>query len=203
MPRLSASPVVLASASAARAALLERAGLAVLREPAGIDESAIKAAFRGEGRDAGQCAAALAEAKALRVSARRPGALVIAGDQLLVRDERWFDKPASRAEAREHLLALRGRRHELVTAACVARDGALLWHIVERPFLFMREFSDAFLDAYLAALGDDVLSTVGAYRLEGPGAQLFARLEGDYFSVLGLPLLPLLEFLRGHGVVMP
>ena len=203
MPRLSALPVVLASASAARARLLEQTGIEVLREPAGIDESAIKGAFRGQGLDAGQCAAALAEAKAVRVSARRPGALVIGGDQLLVREERWFDKPASRTEAREHLLALRGRRHELVTAACVARDGAVVWRVVDRPFLFMRDFSEPFLDAYLAAVGDDVLSTVGAYRLEGAGAQLFARIEGDYFSVLGLPLLPLLEFLRSQGVVMP
>jgi len=195
-------PVVLASASAARAALLEQAGLEALREPAGIDEDAIKESFRREGSDAARCAATLAETKALCVSARRRGALVIGADQLLVAENRWFDKPASRAAAREDLLALRGRRHELVTAACVARDGAVLWSVVERPVLLMRNFSDAFLEAYVAALGDDVLSAVGAYHLEGPGVQLFAHIEGDYFSVLGLPLLPLLDFLRGPGAVM-
>ena len=146
---------------------------------------------------------ALAEAKAVRVAARRERALVIGADQMLVLGRRWFDKPAKPAEAREHLLALRGRRHELVTAVCVARDGTVLWRHLERPGLVMRDFSDAFLDAYLATVGDDVLTTVGAYRLEGRGVQLMARIEGDYFSILGLPLLPLLDFLRGRGAGPP
>jgi len=201
MPRLAAHPVVLASASTARAALLAAAGLDLCADPAGIDEDALKSRLRAEGAEAGQATLALAEAKALRVAARREGTLAIGADQMLVLGRRWFDKPKSVAEAREHLLALRGRRHELVTAVCVARADAVLWRHVERPSLVMREFSEAFLDAYLATLGDDVLTTVGAYRLEGPGVQLMARIEGDYFSILGLPLLALLDFLRSHGVV--
>ncbi len=197
MPRLSALPVVLASASTARAALLAEAGLDLRADPAGIDEHALKSMLRAEGAEAGQTALALAEAKALRVAARREHRLVIGADQMLVLGRRWFDKPGSLAEAREHLLALRGRRHELVTAVCVARDGTVLWRHLERPSLVMRDFSDAFLDAYLATVGDDALTTVGAYRLEGLGVQLMARIEGDYFSILGLPLLPLLDFLRG------
>lgn len=201
MPRLSALSVVLASASRARATLLAEAGLALRADPAGIDENALKSALRAKGAEAGRAALALAEAKALRVSVRHDGVLVIGADQMLVLDQRWFDKPESAAEAREHLLALRGQRHELVTAVCVARDGAVLWRQVERPSLVMRNFSDTFLDAYLATVGDDVLTTVGAYRLEGRGVQLMARIDGDYFSILGLPLLPLLDFLRGQGVV--
>jgi septum formation protein len=201
MSRLRALPIVLASASAARAALLAGAGLELQRDPADVDEEAIKSALRRDGVDAGRAAMALAEAKALRAASRRPGALVIGADQMLVLEERWFDKPRSEDDARAHLLALRGRRHELVTAACVARDAAVLWQRLERPSVFMRAFSDAFLEAYLAAVGDDVLTTVGGYRLEGLGAQLIARVEGEYFSVLGLPLLPLLEFLRTEGVV--
>lgn len=199
MPRLERLPVVLASASTARAALLAGAGLEPHADPAGLDEDALKTALRAEGIESRQAALALAEAKALRVSARHEGALVIGADQMLVLDQRWFDKPRSVAEAREHLRALRGRRHELVTAVCVARNGAVLWRQVERPSLVMRDFSDAFLEAYLATVGDDVLTTVGAYRLEGPGVQLMARIEGDYFSILGLPLLPLLAFLRERG----
>jgi nucleoside triphosphate pyrophosphatase len=201
MSFLAARPVVLASASAARAALLLQAGLDVMRDPANIDEAEVKTSFRRERLGAAGCAEALAEAKATSVSSRHRGAVVIGADQLLVCGERWFDKPSSLAQAREQLLALRGREHELVTAVCVLRDGAMAWQFVDRPRLVMRSFSDAFLEAYLAATGGDLLSSVGAYRLEGPGAQLFARIDGDYFSILGLPLLPLLDFLRAQGVL--
>lgn len=201
MSTLAAAPVVLASASAVRATLLEQAGIPVRRDPAGIDEDEVKASFRGEGRDAGSCATALAEAKAARVSQRHSGAMVIGADQMLVLGPRWFDKPRDLAEARAQLQALRGQRHELVTAVAVALNGAVIWRRVNCPALTMRGFSDAFLDAYLAAIGDDALNVVGAYRLEGLGIQLFDRIDGDYFSILGLPLLPLLDFLRGHGVV--
>jgi septum formation protein len=201
MSFLAARPVVLASASAARAALLLQAGLDVMRDPANIDEAEVKASFRRERLGAAGCAGALAEAKASSVSSRHRGAVVIGADQLLVCGERWFDKPSSLAQAREQLLVLRGREHELVTAVCVLRDGAMAWHFVDRPRLVMRSFSDAFLEAYLAATGGDLLSSVGAYRLEGPGAQLFARIDGDYFSILGLPLLPLLDFLRAQDVL--
>jgi len=203
MRALSRRAVVLASASAARARLLEQAGLEVVRDPAGIDEAAVKASFRQEGLDAASCAAALAEAKAVRVSARHAEALVIGADQILVRDERWLDKPRDKAEARAQLASLRGARHELVTAVAVAQNGAAIWREVDSAFLYMRSFSDEFLSAYLATAGDEVLASVGAYQLESLGAQLFARIEGDYFTILGLPLLPLLEFLRGHGVVPP
>jgi septum formation protein len=201
MSLLATRSVVLASASAARRALLTGAGLDVLRDPANIDEAVVKAAFRRERLGATNCAQALAEAKAKNVSPRHPGAVVIGADQLLVADERWFDKPSSLVEGRMQLLALRGREHALVTAACVVRDGAALWRFVDRPRLVMRSFSEAFLETYLAAAGDDLLSSVGAYRLEGPGAQLFASIDGDYFSILGLPLLPLLDFLRAQGVL--
>jgi nucleoside triphosphate pyrophosphatase len=201
MSALALQPIVLASASEIRAALLRRAGLELACAPAGVDESEIKESFRREGFDAGQCAAALAEAKARRISARQPDRLVVGADQMLVCAEGWLDKPADLAAAREQLLRLRGKRHELVTAACVVRNGAVLWQTVARSFLYMRPFSDAFLEAYLQALGDKALDSVGAYQLEGLGAQLFARIEGDYFAILGLPLLPLLDFLRGQGVV--
>jgi septum formation protein len=195
------APLVLASASAARAAMLQRAGLEVERLPAAVDEDEIKAAFRHDGADAETCAAALAEAKAERTSLRRSGALVIGADQILVCNDVWFDKPPDRDHARAQLQALRGRTHELVTAVCVTRNGSVVWRHVDRPRLTMRPFSDAFLDSYLAAAGDAVLTSVGAYQLEGLGAQLFSRVEGDFFSILGLPLLPLLDFLRGNGAI--
>jgi septum formation protein len=193
--------LILASGSAIRAELLARAGLSVTSEPAAVDEDAIKASFRAERADPATCATALAEAKAERVGRRHPGALVIGADQILVCNGVWFDKPPDRAHARAQLQALRGRGHELVTAVCVSRDGAVLWRHVDRPRLTMRRFSEEFLDAYLERAGEGVLSSVGAYQLEGLGAQLFAKVEGDFFAILGLPLLPLLDFLRGHGAV--
>ena len=198
---MSAPILVLASASAARAELLRRAGVSFTVAPASIDEAEIKAAFRAERLGTAECANALAEAKALRAARRHPDALVIGADQMLVCDGAWFDKPADRAAARAQLVALRGKRHELISAVCVVRGGERLWHFVDRSALVMRDFSDAFLDTYLDAAGADVLGSVGAYRLEAIGVQLFARIEGGYFAILGLPLLPLLDFLRGHGIV--
>ncbi|HWG79017.1 MAG TPA: nucleoside triphosphate pyrophosphatase [Stellaceae bacterium] len=201
MTGLGGGPIVLASASATRAAILAGAGIEALRDPAGIDEDEIKRSFRAAGRDAVACATALAETKATRVSARHIDMLVVGADQMLDCAGTWFDKPGDRAEARAQLVALRGKRHELLSAVTVVKNGAVIWHLVDRPRLTMRAFSDRFLDAYLAALGDDALASVGVYQLEGLGAQLFERIDGDYFSILGLPLLPLLDFLRGHGVV--
>jgi len=138
--------------------------------------------------------------KALAVSRKRPG-FIIGADQMLAVDGETLDKPKDMAEARSHLMRLRGRTHALLTAAVVAREGAIIWRHIDTPKLRMRDFSDTFADEYLARVGDAALKSVGAYQLEGLGAQLFERVEGDYFSVLGLPLLPLMAFLREHGVV--
>lgn len=192
--------LILASASPARLALLRGAGLVLDAIPAPIDEDAAKESLRAEGADPVTLASALAELKAAAVSTRHPGALVIGGDQVLEIEGRMFDKPANRAAARDQLLALRGRTHRLVSAAVLTRDGARLWHAAQSVRMTMRDFSTDFLDAYLDAAGDAVCGSVGAYRLEGIGAQLFERIEGDYFTVLGLPLLPLLEALRAQGV---
>ena len=199
-------PLVLASASAARRAVLEAAGLCFEAMTAAVDEAALKESARAEGLTAGEAATLLAEAKARRAAGRRPDALVLGCDQILVlgeaRGEDWFDKPADRDGARAHLAALRGRTHALATAVVAWRGGRRVWGHVATPRLTMRDASDAFLDAYLAAEGDAVLASVGAYRLEGPGAQLFTRIEGEHAAILGLPLLALLEFLRGHGVLL-
>lgn len=195
-------PLILASASSVRQRLLAAAGVEAEIVPAHIDEAEIKAAYKGEGASANDAALALAEMKAARIAARHPGVLVIGADQILDCEGEWFDKPGSMAHAREHLLSLRGRTHTLATAACVVRDDQRIWHHLSAPTLTVRAFSEAFLDSYLERCGDDLLSSVGAYRLEGPGAQLFTRIRGDYFTILGLPLLELLGFLREHGVVM-
>jgi septum formation protein len=194
-------PLVLASASPTRRRLLEGVGIACSAEPAAVDEAAVKASLRAEGGAVDDAARTLAELKALRISKRKRSALVVGADQILVSDGNWLDKPADLHEARVQLESLRGRQHELVTAACVARDEDVLWRHVARARLTMRPFSDQFLAGYLEELGETALESVGAYQLEGLGAQLFARIEGDFFVILGLPLLELLEFLRGHGVV--
>ena len=191
--------IVLASASTARRAMLENAGLELVVDVAAIDEAAVKQAVRQDSNNPARAAETLAELKAVRVSARHPGALVIGADQMLDYDGRWYDKPASRAEAREHLLALRRHTHRLTSAVVAVRDGRRLWYHVEHALLTMRNFSDEFLDRYLDQAGDGALHSVGAYQLEGVGAQLFLKVEGDFFTVLGLPLLPLLDFLRENG----
>jgi len=196
-----ASPLILASKSTARAALLRAAGVDFAVDAATIDENAVRTSFRADGCAAEEVALALAEMKAARVSRAHPGALVIGADQLLDCEGTWFDKPADMAGARRDLRALRGRTHRQISAVCVVVEGATLWRCTKAARLTMRPFSDAFLDDYLARAGEEVCACVGAYRLEGLGAQLFACIEGDYFTILGLPLLPLLEFLRGHGVV--
>jgi septum formation protein len=190
--------VILASGSAARRAMLLAAGVKVMVMPADVDEAAIKAAASG---GAAATAMRLAEAKAARVSAVAPGALVIGADQMLVCEGRIFSKPRDLADASAQLRALRGRRHELVTAACVVRDGATIWSHAETPNLAMRDVSDAFLETYLAAEGEKICACVGAYRLEGLGIQLFDSVAGDYFAVLGLPLMNLLAFLRSAGAI--
>ncbi len=181
--------------------MLRAAGVEVACDPASIDEGEAKRALRAAGAGAGDAAESLAELKARSVSRRHPGALVVGADQILDCEGRWFDKPGTEAEARDHLRALRGRAHELVSAAVVVRDGSRLWHHVDRARLVMRPFGDDFLDRYVAAAGERLAETVGAYRVEGLGVQLFHRIDGDFFTILGLPLLPLLDFLRARRVL--
>lgn len=194
--------LVLASGSATRARLLREAGLAFEVMNPAVDEDEVKISYRAGGADVAETALALAELKAQSVARRLgPGFLVLGSDQMLACDGDWFDKPPSAADARAQLLALRGRTHQLVTSAYLMKDGARIWHHVERAELTMRVFSDAFLDHYLDQAGEAVLGSVGAYHLEGLGAQLFERVRGDFFTILGLPLLPVLAILREHGMV--
>ncbi len=193
--------VVLASASAVRAELLRRAGVAVAVDPARIDEAAIKESLLAEGAPPRDIADKLAELKALRVGVRHETALVLGADQVLVHRGEILDKPEDLAEARAHLLRLRGQPHELLSAAVIVLQGAPVWRHVGEARLTMRPFSDAFIDRYLQQVGARALTSVGAYQLEDLGAQLFARVDGDYFTVLGLPLLEVLGFLRARGVL--
>ena len=188
--------VVLASSSTARASLLRAAGVGFSIEPAGVDEAAIKREAQCGGESAIGVAVILATEKARAVSERDPDSLVIGADQLLASGAVWFDKPRDLGEAREQLLGLRGRTHVLATAVCVAQNGVPVWRATSTPELTMRRFSEKFLDEYLAAEGEALLGSVGAYRLESRGVQLFSRIRGDYFAILGLPLLELLGFLR-------
>ena len=188
--------IVLASSSSTRRALLRDAGVDFHADAAAIDETEVKVGYRREGRKVVDLAMALAELKALRISGRYPEALVIGADQILVCGDVWFDKPPDLDHARAQLMTLRGKTHSLVTAVVTVRGGVRLWHCLEVPQLTMRDFSSHFLDRYLNLTGEDALESVGGYRLEGMGIQLFAKIEGDYFSILGLPLLPLLDHLR-------
>jgi septum formation protein len=194
--------LILASASASRQAVLRAAGLEFAIQPAHIDEAEVKRTARADRAGAEDAALLLAELKARRAAARDPEALVIGADQILVCGGEWFDKPADVLAAAVQLRALRGRTHALATAVVCQRGGQRQWHHVALPRLTMRPFSDAFLDAYLAAEGAEVTTTVGAYRLEGRGAHLFERIEGEHAAILGLPLLALLGFLRQHGVLV-
>lgn len=194
------APLILASASPSRRQLLANAGLVFETEPPGIDEDEAKRSLLAERSSPQEIAEALAEMKALRVSSRHPQAMVVGGDSTLACQGRLFDKPPTLEAARKQLLALRGQTHELFSSVVVARGGVRLWHWNERARLTMRPFNETFLDAYLDRAGEAVLTSVGAYQLEGLGAHLFSRVDGDYFTILGLPLLPLLSFLAGHSI---
>lgn len=192
--------LILASASQSRRQILANAGLDFAIEPSGVDEDEVKLSLLGERAKPRDIATTLAELKATRVSARRSGAMVIGADSTLACNGRLFDKPPTLAAARQQLTELGGQTHELHSAVVVAQNGARIWQAADHGRLTMRPFSDSFLDAYLARAGEAVCASVGAYQLEGLGAHLFSRIEGDYFTILGLPLLPLLAFLAGHGI---
>jgi septum formation protein len=197
-------PVILASGSRARAQLLTAAGVPFTAVPALVDEAGLRDALRAEGVRAEEAAVALAEMKAAHVAARAPEvAIVLGSDQLLDLDGEWLEKPGDRAAAKAQLERLRGRRHRLISAVVAFRGGSRVWHDVDRATLTVRPFGDDFLEAYLDGAGDAVLGCVGAYQLEGLGAQLMAEVDGAQATVLGMPLLQLLQFLRDQGVLLP
>lgn len=191
--------LVLASTSRIRGELLTKAGLTFEAMAPGVDESELKRAAKG--RSPGDLAQSLAAAKSISVANRLREALVIGADQVLNLDGKVFDKPPTRNAARQQLLDLRGRSHILETAICCAEAGKVIWRHLGQARLTMRPFSDAFLSDYLEHMGAEVTTSVGGYKLEGLGAQLFDSVEGDYFTILGLPLLPLLDFLRRQGAL--
>lgn len=193
--------IILASGSESRAAILRNAGLEFQVMPADIDEAAVKSEAAASGAEPGVVAQTLARLKAQRVGARHPAAVVIGADQMLAVGDYWLDKPGSRDEAADHLRRLSGQGHRLHTAVCCVRGHQVIWQHLAVPTLTMRALSDRFIADYVAAEGDACLSSVGAYRLEGRGIQLFERIDGDFFTILGLPILPLLGFLRQHGAL--
>jgi septum formation protein len=196
---MSCEPLVLASGSASRKRLLAAAGVSFACDPADLDEVALMQSLKQQGAEA--MAKGLAEQKALTVSRRHPGKIVLGGDSVIAFGREYLSKCASLAEARRLLSRLAGQTHLLVSAAALARDGALLWSHASPCRMTMRALGPEFLDDYLAGEGEAILSSVGCYHFEGRGAQLFDRVEGDYFSVLGLPLLPVLDQLRKEGVL--
>lgn len=198
--RASDVSLILASGSQARQTMLRQAGVAFETRPADIDETVLKDRLQGQAAEV--VAAALAEAKALYVSRLYPGAWVIGSDQILEFDGQFISKAATLAEARDRLTVMRGRSHRLVSGVSLARAGQIVWSGHDAAVLHMRPFSDGFLDAYLDSEGTVILQSVGSYRLEGLGSQLFDRIEGDYFTILGMPLWPLLAQLRACGVLM-
>lgn len=193
--------IILASGSAIRRQILDGAGLdyEVIVRP--VDEAAIKEAMLAENSRLRDIADALAEAKAMRVSRQEPG-LVIGADQIMVMDETLFDKPKDMDEVRERLLSMRGKKHELIGAVVICENGAPVWRHMCRTKLWVREFSEEFLDWYIKTEGEALTKSVGAYRFEGPGAQLFEKVEGGFFAILGLDLLPVLDYLRTRGTAL-
>jgi len=194
-------PLILASQSPFRRMLMENAGLAFSAEAAAIDERAVEAALSARNPTPPEIAEALAVEKARDVAARNPGAIVIGSDQTLSLEGRVFHKPADMAEAKSHLLSMSGRTHALNCGIALVRDGETLWNHVSIARLTMRPLSEDFVDRHLDRVGPRVLASVGAYQLEGEGVQLFERIDGDYFTILGLPLLPLLAKLRDLGAI--
>ena len=195
--------LILASRSAARRAMLTAAGVTHEAVAAAVDEESAKAALVAEGADARRLADALAELKAVKISRRYPVDWVLGCDQTLSRDDgRLFDQPRDRADAADQLRALRGRKHRLTSAAVLAQGGVPVWRHIGVATLTMRDFSDAFLEQYLDAEWPAIAGCVGCFRVEGPGVQLFSRLDGSHFTILGLPLLQVLDYARVRGIVM-
>lgn len=193
--------LILASQSPFRRMLMENAGLSFQAIAAEIDERAIEEELKPQSPSPSKVALHLAEAKALDVARRFPGKLVIGSDQTLSLDDRVFHKPRNVADAKEHLLALSGRTHALNSAIALCLDGTIQWRHVSTAQLTMRALSDGFIDRHLARVGDKALASVGAYQLEGEGIQLFEKIEGDYFTIIGLPMLPLFAQLRTMGAI--
>lgn len=191
--------LVLASGSASRRAILEKACVPFCVDPADIDEGAVKEAFAGP---PAELALELARQKAFAVAARRPGELVLGADQVLEFEGKAFDKSRDNAEARKRLEMLKGKTHALVGGLALVRDNALVWEYQSHCMMRVRDFSDAFLNRYMEEAGPILTAGVGGYAYEGLGAQLFDHVEGDFFAVLGLPLLPLLDALRQHGAIV-
>jgi septum formation protein len=194
--------VILASQSASRRAMLEAAGIPFVAEAARVDEDAVKQSMLHEGTDGRRLADALAELKAVKISQRHPGALVLGCDSTVTAaDGDLIDKAESREEAAAQLRVLAGTTHRLTSAAVVAQGGVAIWRHIDTAKLTMRPFSEEFLASYLDAEWPAIAGCVGGYRIEGRGAQLFSRIDGDHFTILGLPLLPLLDWLRVRGVL--
>lgn len=194
--------LILASQSAARRAMLTAAGVPHQAMAAGVDEEGMKLALRGEGHDARALADALAELKATKLSRRHPEAMVLGCDSTVVLDDgTMIDKTESREESKAQLQSMRGTRHRLFSAAVICQAGEPVWRFVDVAKMHMRDFSDAFINSYLDAEWPAIGGCVGGYRIEGPGAQLFAKIEGSQFTIQGLPLLPLLDYLRVRGVM--
>lgn len=200
-----ARPLILASQSVGRREILARSGLAFECYISGVDEDLIKESLAAEKAKPELVALTLAEVKAQKVAQRHFNKLVLGGDQVLAFEDRIFDKPRDLDEARQHLQTLRGKKHSLISAMAIAltteQGIQIIWRHTEYADLWMRDFSDDFLDDYIASNGDSLLSSVGAYRIEGPGIQLFTTIRGDNTTIMGLPMIPLLGFLREHGIV--
>ncbi|MEQ9329603.1 MAG: Maf family protein [Rhodospirillales bacterium] len=200
-PNAASIPLILASGSTARAAMLKAVGLDVHLHPANVDEESFRHALRADRVTTEAAAEALAELKAVKVAGRYPQGIVIAADQMLDCGGIWFEKPVDRDHAFASLQTLAGRTHRLVSSVVLYRNGARIWHHTDVAEITMRRLDDGYIERYLDHIGDEVFSTVGCYRIEGIGMHLFSKVQGDYYTILGMPLLPLLDNLREQGVV--
>jgi septum formation protein len=201
-PGASETPLILASGSTTRADILRKAGLRFEIERPDVDEAAIRLSMIEKDASVEAAAVLLAETKAVQISGgTHQAALVIGADQILECDGEWFEKPDSIVQARRQLSRLSGTRHRLISSVVVALNGTAIWRHTDQAHLTMRSLGDDFLDRYTQVMGENLFTSVGAYQLEGLGAQLFSSVEGDHYTVLGLPLLPLLEFLRQQAIL--